>query len=66
MKYEDEVIDAVKSSMFMYWTPELEKLFRMVYLAGHKQGTIEQLESMLNKTNSQYSDIISDGGMDPR
>lgn len=66
MTYEDKVIDAVKSGTIMYWTPELEKLFRLVYRAGHKQGTIDQLESMLNKTNSQYSDVVSDGGKDPR
>ena len=44
MTYEDEVIDAVKSGFFMQWTPELERLFRLVFQAGAKQEKIEQLE----------------------
>ena len=44
MTYEDELIDAVKSGLFMHWTPELERLFRLVYRAGAKQEKIEQLE----------------------
>lgn len=44
MTYEDKVIDAVKSGLFMQWTPELERLFRLVFRAGMKQAKLEQLE----------------------
>ena len=44
MSYEDEVINAVKQGFYMRWTPELERLFRLVFRAGMKQAKIEQLE----------------------
>ena len=52
MTYEDEVIDAARKGYgqsMTKWTPELEKLLRLVYSAGYQQAQREiQIYSVFN------------------
>ena len=50
MTYEDQVIEAARvglSEGLFPMTKELEKLLRMVFQAGHKQGIIDTLEKQI-------------------
>ena len=49
-KDEDNCIKAVRDGLregFTNLTPEMEKLFRLVYRLGYKQCTIDQMENAL-------------------
>lgn len=64
--YKIEVADAAVQGMIDGGTPEAEAkvfhfLFQSVYNAGYNEAMREMKQSRGN-----YSDIISDGGMDPR
>ena len=46
MNYEDEVIEAARkgyAESMTRWTPELEKLLRLVYNTGYKQAKIDAM-----------------------
>ncbi len=46
MTYEDEVIEAAKkgyAESYTKWTPETEKLLRIVYQTGYKQAKIDAM-----------------------
>ena len=48
MSYEDEVIKAAQKGLaegFSAMTPEMEKLFRVIYKAGYNQGKIDAMKS---------------------
>lgn len=52
MTHEDEVILSAKKGLaqaYMTLTPEMEKLFRVIYQAGYKQGKVEELEKIVAK-----------------
>lgn len=45
--YEDQVIEAARQGLregFTTMTPEMEKLFRLIYRAGYKQSRIDMIE----------------------
>lgn len=53
-KDEDNCIKAVRDGLregFSNLTPEMEKLFRLVYRMGYKQCTIDQMENELESSN---------------
>jgi hypothetical protein len=59
MTYEDEVIDAARkgyAESYSKWTPETEKLLRLVFQAGYKQGTFDRMEKEL-KPDLGYSRV---------
>lgn len=46
MTYEDEVIEAARkgyAESYTKWTPETEKLLRLVYNTGYKQAKIDAM-----------------------
>lgn len=53
MTYEDKVIDAARKGLaegFTAMTPEMEKLFRVIYRAGYQQAQREiQIHSVFNE-----------------
>ena len=54
IKDEDICIEAVRDGLrraFTDLTPEMEKLFRLVYRMGYKQCTIDQMENEYERTN---------------
>jgi hypothetical protein len=60
-KDEDICIKAVRDGLKegiipMSLTPEMEKLFRLVYRIGYKQGTIDRMEKEL-KPDLGYSRV---------
>ena len=64
--YKIEVADAAVRGMIAAGIPEKKAkvfhfLFQVVYNAGYNEAIREMKQSRGN-----YSDIISDGGMDPR
>ena len=58
-KDEDICIKAVRDGLkegFTHLTPEMEKLFRLVYRLGYKQSTIDRMEKEL-KPDLGYSRV---------
>ena len=51
MNYEEEVIQAVKDGFedegILIFTPQMEKLLRLIYQAGYRQAKIDALKSEL-------------------
>ena len=58
MNYEDEVIESARKGLTwanVALTPEMEKLFRVIYKAGYNKGKIDTLMP-LEKSYSQLRD----------
>lgn len=55
MTYEDEVIKAARNGfaeVLQPLTPEMEKLLRVIYQAGYKQGRVEELQKIVAKLDN--------------
>ena len=55
MTYEDEVIKSARDGLAwanVALTPEMEKLLRIIYQAGYKQGKLEELQKIVAKLDN--------------